>query len=65
MSNPLKPLVRGGGYYPSDKGIPLVYPGGFTNNCSGSNKNTAFQNFPDGNECPANRKTIPSGWENT
>ncbi len=30
MSKPLKPLVRGSGYYPSDKGIPLVYPGGFT-----------------------------------
>ena len=30
MSKPLKPMVRGSGYYPSDKGIPLVYPGGFT-----------------------------------
>lgn len=30
MKKPLRPLVRGGGYYPSDKGIPFVYPGGFT-----------------------------------
>lgn len=31
MSNkPLKPLVRGGGFIPSDNWTPLVYPGGRT-----------------------------------
>lgn len=30
MARPLKPLVRGGGYYPSNKWTPLVYPGGYT-----------------------------------
>lgn len=31
MSNkPLKPLVRGGGFLPSDNWTPLVYPGGRT-----------------------------------
>ena len=27
---PLKPLIRGGGYLPSDDYTPLVYPGGKT-----------------------------------
>lgn len=27
---PLKPLVRDGGFLPSDKWTPLVYPGGKT-----------------------------------
>ena len=30
MARPLKPLVRGGGYYPSNKWTPLVYNGGYT-----------------------------------
>lgn len=30
MARPLKPLVRGGGYYPSNKWTPLVYRGGYT-----------------------------------
>ncbi len=30
MARPLKPLVRGGGYYPSRLWTPLVYPGGYT-----------------------------------
>ena len=30
MARPLKPLIRGGGYYPSNKWTPLVYPGGYT-----------------------------------
>lgn len=30
MARPLKPLVRGGGYYPSSKWTPLVYTGGRT-----------------------------------
>ena len=30
MARPMKPLVRGGGYYPSNRWIPLVYPGGYT-----------------------------------
>ena len=30
MARPLKPLVRGGGYYPSNKWTPLVYKGGYT-----------------------------------
>ena len=27
---PLRPLIRSGGYYPSKKWTPLVYPGGYT-----------------------------------
>lgn len=27
---PLKPLIRGGGFLPSDNWTPLVYPGGRT-----------------------------------
>ena len=30
MARPLKPLVRGGGYYPSNRWTPLVYRGGYT-----------------------------------
>lgn len=30
MARPMKPLVRGGGYYPSRRWTPLVYPGGYT-----------------------------------
>lgn len=30
MARPLKPLVHGGGYYPSVRWTPLVYPGGYT-----------------------------------
>ena len=30
MARPLKPLIRGGGYYPSNRWTPLVYPGGYT-----------------------------------
>lgn len=30
MARPLKPFVRGGGYYPSNRWTPLVYPGGYT-----------------------------------
>ena len=30
MARPLKPFVRSGGYYPSAKYTPLVYPGGYT-----------------------------------
>ena len=30
MARPLKPFVRSGGYYPSVKYTPLVYPGGYT-----------------------------------
>jgi len=30
MARPMKPLVRGGGYYPSSRWTPLVYPGGYT-----------------------------------
>lgn len=38
MSNkPLKPLVRGGGFLPSDNWTPLVYPGGGTTHDNGSN----------------------------
>lgn len=27
---PLKPLIQGGGFFPSDNWTPLVYPGGRT-----------------------------------
>ena len=30
MARPLKPFIRGGGYYPSNKWTPLVYNGGYT-----------------------------------
>lgn len=30
MAKPLKPFVRGGGYYPSNRYTPLVYNGGYT-----------------------------------
>ena len=30
MAKPLRPFVRGGGFYPSRKYTPLVYPGGYT-----------------------------------
>ena len=30
MARPLKPFIRGGGYYPSRRWTPLVYPGGYT-----------------------------------
>lgn len=30
MARPMKPLVRVGGYYPSNRWTPLVYPGGYT-----------------------------------
>lgn len=30
MARPLKPFIRGGGYYPSNRFTPLVYPGGYT-----------------------------------
>lgn len=30
MARPMRPLVRSGGYYPSNKWTPLVYPGGYT-----------------------------------
>ena len=30
MARSLRPLVRGGGYYPSNGWTPLVYPGGYT-----------------------------------
>lgn len=30
MARPMRPLVRSGGYYPSRRYIPLVYPGGHT-----------------------------------
>ena len=30
MARPMKPLVRGCGYYPSNRLTPLVYPGGYT-----------------------------------
>lgn len=30
MARPMKPLVKSGGYYPSNRWIPLVYPGGYT-----------------------------------
>lgn len=30
MARPLKPFVRSGGYYPSNRLTPLVYPGGYT-----------------------------------
>lgn len=30
MAKQMKPLVRGGGYYPSNRWTPLVYPGGYT-----------------------------------
>jgi hypothetical protein len=30
MARPLKPLVKSGGYYPSKRWTPLVYPGGYT-----------------------------------
>ena len=30
MARPMKPLVRGGGFYPSRKWTPLVYAGGYT-----------------------------------
>lgn len=30
MAKQMKPLVRGGGYYPSKRLTPLVYPGGYT-----------------------------------
>lgn len=30
MARPMKPLVRSGGYYPSNRLTPLVYPGGYT-----------------------------------
>ena len=29
MARPLKPFIRGGGFYPSRKWTPLVYPGGY------------------------------------
>ena len=30
MARPMKPLVRGGGFYSSKRLTPLVYPGGYT-----------------------------------
>lgn len=36
MARPLKPFVRGGGYYPSRKWTPLVYNGGYTTKRDGS-----------------------------
>ena len=30
MARPLKPFIRGGGYYPSRRWTPLIYPGGYT-----------------------------------
>lgn len=30
MARPMKPLVKSGGYYPSRRWTPLVYPGGYT-----------------------------------
>ena len=30
MARPMKPLVRSGGYYPSNRWTPLVYAGGYT-----------------------------------
>lgn len=30
MARSLRPLVRGGGYYPSNRLTPLAYPGGYT-----------------------------------
>ena len=30
MAKPLRPIVRSGGFYPSRKYTPLVYPGGYT-----------------------------------
>ena len=30
MARPMKPLVKSGGYYPSNRWTPLVYPGGYT-----------------------------------
>lgn len=30
MARPLKPFIRGGGYFPSKRWTPLVYPGGYT-----------------------------------
>lgn len=34
---PLKPLIRDGGFLPSDNWTPLVYPGGSTNRNQGNN----------------------------
>jgi hypothetical protein len=30
MARPMKPLVKSGGYYPSNRWTPLVYQGGYT-----------------------------------
>ena len=37
MARPLKPFIRGGGYYPSRRWTPLVYPGGYTTANGGGN----------------------------
>ena len=34
---PLKPYIRGGGFLPSDRWPPLVYPGGRTTPDKGNN----------------------------
>jgi hypothetical protein len=36
MARPLKPLVCGGGYYPSKQWTPLVYNGGYTTMSGGN-----------------------------
>lgn len=39
MARPMKPLVRSGGYYPSNGWTPLVYPGGYTTAQGGGGEN--------------------------
>lgn len=36
MARPMKPLVKSGGFYPSNKMTPLVYPGGHTTQNGGN-----------------------------
>lgn len=40
MARPMRPLVRSGGYYPSRRYIPLVYPGGYTTMADGGEEPT-------------------------
>lgn len=55
MARPLKPLVRGGGYYPSNKWTPLVYNGGYTTMDGGSdvlpNEYTEVSGFSFNSDC--------------
>lgn len=43
MARPMKPLVKSGGYYPSNRWTPLVYPGGYTTQSGNGEQSTPTQ----------------------